>query len=334
MYSGTPVLVAGGAGYIGSQTCKALAQAGYLPVVLDNLVTGHAEAVRWGPLHKGDIRDEGLVAAIVRQYGICGAIHFAAFSQVGESVRDPARYYDNNVAAAVRFADALIGADVKALVFSSTAAVYGAPQVSLIPEDHPLQPINPYGASKLAFEQALGWLDGSHGLKSVVLRYFNAAGADPDGETGELHEPETHLIPLICGAALGQGPALTIFGQDYDTRDGTPIRDYVHVTDLARAHVLAIERLLQGGDSLTANLGAGAGSTVMEIMAAAEAVMGRPAPHRFGPRRAGDPVSLVADTRRAREELGWAPVRSDLHTIITDAWAWARATQASVLELS
>jgi UDP-glucose-4-epimerase GalE len=318
-----PILVAGGAGYIGAQTCKALAQAGYLPVTLDNLVMGHAAAVRWGPFHHGDIRDRELVLRLVREHGVQGAIHFAAHSLVGESVRDPAKYYDNNVAAGVAFTSALIEAGVRALVFSSTAAVYGVPEVSPIPEDHALAPINPYGASKLAFEGALRWLGEAHDLRWTVLRYFNAAGADPDGEVGELHEPETHLIPLLCRAVLGEGPPLTVFGRDYDTADGTPIRDYVHVVDLADAHVRAIGRLLEGGGNLTLNVGAGEGATVLQILAAAQAAIGRPVPHGFGPRRAGDPVSLVADTRRIQAELGWRPLRSDLETMIKDAYRWA-----------
>ena len=233
------ILVAGGAGYIGSQTCKALKAAGFLPVTLDNLSTGYAEAVKFGPFVRGDLRDRDLVIETVRAYGSKAAIHFAAFSLVGESVKDPAKYYDNNVAAANSFAKALIDAGVGAFVFSSTAATYGVPTTSPIPESHPTVPINPYGASKLAFEGALRWLGEAHPFRWIALRYFNAAGADLDGEVGESHEPETHLIPNLCKAVLGTGPGLTVFGQDSPTPDGTPIRDYIHVVDLAEAHVLA-----------------------------------------------------------------------------------------------
>ena len=262
------VLVAGGAGYIGSHACKALKAAGYLPVALDDLSTGYSQAVKWGPFVQADIRDRAAVTETVKTHGIKAAIHFAAFSQVGESVRDPAKYFDNNVGAAITFASTLIDAGVQAFVFSSTAAVYGVPSVSPIPETHATVPINPYGASKLAFEGALRWLGEAHPFRWAALRYFNAAGADPDGETGESHEPETHLIPNLIKAVLGTGPALTVFGEDYPTPDGTPIRDYIHVTDLAEAHVIAVRRLLQGSDSGVFNVGTGEGATVMQIIAA------------------------------------------------------------------
>jgi len=323
----TAILVAGGAGYIGSQTCKALKAAGFLPVTLDNLSTGYRQAVKFWPLVEADLRDRDTVKRTVEQYGIKAAIHFAAYSLVGESVRDPAKYYDNNVGAATAFASALIEAGVGALVFSSTAAVYGIPTVSPIPESHPTDPINPYGATKLAFEGALRWLGEAHPFAWTALRYFNAAGADPDGEVGESHEPETHLIPNLCKAVLGTGPALTVFGQDYDTPDGTPIRDYIHVVDLAQAHVLAIRRLLDGGDSGVFNVGTGQGCTVMEILDAAERVLGRKVPYSVGPRRAGDPPSLVADSSRLKAAFGWAPARSDLDSIIADAARWQGARQ-------
>jgi UDP-glucose 4-epimerase/UDP-arabinose 4-epimerase len=322
------ILVAGGAGYIGSQTCKALKQAGYLPVTLDNLSTGYEQAVKFGPLVKGDLRDTALVQATVRQYAIQGAIHFAAYSLVGESVRDPAKYYDNNVGAANTFASALIGAGVEAFVFSSTAAAYGVPTASPIPEDHPTVPINPYGASKLAFEGALRWLGEAHPFRWIALRYFNAAGADLDGEVGESHEPESHLIPNLCKAALGAGPALTVFGQDYPTPDGTPIRDYIHVADLAQAHVLAIRRLMakdaSGGEGGIFNVGTGEGATVMQIIAAAQEVLGQKVPYSIGPRRAGDPPSLVADATRLKSAFGWSAKHSDLQTIIRTAARWQR----------
>jgi UDP-glucose 4-epimerase/UDP-arabinose 4-epimerase len=318
------VLVAGGAGYIGSHACKALKRAGYLPVTLDNLSTGYRPAVKWGPLVEADIRDRDAVAKAVAEHGIKAAIHFAAFSLVGESVRDPARYYDNNVGAAVAFADALIGSGVQALVFSSTAATYGVPSASPIPEDHATVPINPYGASKLAFEGALRWLGEAHPFRWTALRYFNAAGADPDGEIGESHEPETHLIPNLCKAVVGTGPALTVFGQDYPTPDGTPIRDYIHVTDLAEAHVIAIRRLLDGAKSGIFNVGTGEGATVMQIIAAAEAALGQKVPYTVGPRRAGDPPSLVADSSKLKAAFGWTPRHSDLETIIATAARWQR----------
>ena len=318
------VLVAGGAGYIGSHACKALKAAGYLPVTLDNLSTGYRPAVKWGPLIEADIRDDDAVRAAVAKHGIKAAIHFAAFSLVGESVKDPAKYYDNNVGAAVAFADALIGAGVQALVFSSTAATYGVPSASPIPEDHPTVPINPYGASKLAFEGALRWLGEAHPFRWTALRYFNAAGADPDGEIGESHEPETHLIPNLCKAVVGTGPALTVFGQDYPTPDGTPIRDYIHVTDLAEAHVIAVRRLLEGADSGIFNVGTGEGATVMQIIAAAEAALGRKVPYTVGPRRPGDPPSLVADSSKLKAAFGWTPKHSDLETIISTAARWQR----------
>jgi UDP-glucose 4-epimerase/UDP-arabinose 4-epimerase len=318
------ILVAGGAGFIGAQTCKALYRAGYLPITLDNLSTGYEAAVKWGPFHPGDLRDRDLVIQLVRQYDIKAAIHFAAYSLVGESVTNPAKYYDNNVGAATLFASALIEAGVEALVFSSTAAVYGVPSVSLIPETHPTVPINPYGASKLAFEGALRWLGEAHPFRWTALRYFNAAGADPDGEVGESHVPETHLIPLLCKACLGTGKGLTVFGQDYDTPDGTPIRDYVHVVDLAEAHVLAVARLIGGGDSRILNVGTGEGVTVMQMTEAAERTLGLKVPYEVGPRRAGDPPSLVADSRQIKALLGWKPVCSDLDSLIRDAARWQR----------
>jgi UDP-glucose-4-epimerase GalE len=318
------VLVAGGAGYIGSQTCKALKSAGFLPVTLDNLSTGYRDAVKWGPFVEGDLRDGALVTKTVEDYDIRAAIHFAAYSLVGESTRDPGKYYDNNVGAANAFAAALIGAGVDAFVFSSTAATYGIPTVSPIPESHPTVPINPYGASKLAFEGTLRWLGEAHLFRWIALRYFNAAGADLNGEVGESHDPETHLIPLLCKAAYGKGPGLTVYGQDYETPDGTPIRDYIHVVDLAEAHVLAVRRLLAGAESGIFNVGTGEGATVMQVIEAAERVLERKVPYVVGPRRAGDPPSLVADSSRLKAAFGWTPRHSDLDTIIRTAARWQR----------
>jgi UDP-glucose 4-epimerase/UDP-arabinose 4-epimerase len=318
------VLVAGGAGYIGSHACKALKAAGYTPVTLDNLATGYRGAVKWGPFIEADIREAAVVRQVVKTHRIKAAIHFAAFSLVGESVKNPAKYFDNNVGAANAFASALIGAGVQAFVFSSTAATYGVPSASPIPEDHPTVPINPYGASKLAFEGALRWLGEAHPFRWTALRYFNAAGADLDGEIGESHEPETHLIPNLCKAVVGTGPALSVFGQDYPTPDGTPIRDYIHVTDLAEAHVIAVRRLLEGAQSDIFNVGTGEGATVMQIIAAAEEALGRKVPYSVGPRRAGDPPSLVADSSKLKAAFGWRPKHSDLKTIISTAARWQR----------
>lgn len=316
------MLVAGGAGYIGAQTCKALHSAGYLPVTLDNLSKGYRPQVKWGPLHEGDLRDSDLVRSLVRQYDIVGALHFAAFIEVGESVRDPLKYWDNNVSAATAFAGALIEAGVQAFLFSSTAAVYGTPQYSPIPENHPTSPINPYGWTKLVFERALADFGAAHPFRWTALRYFNAAGADLDGEIGESHEPESHLIPLAAKAALGKGKALTVFGNDFDTPDGTPIRDYIHVVDLAEAHVEALRRLIDGGENLIMNVGTGAGHSVLEVIKAAERVSGKPVPHSIGARRAGDPAALVADASQIQQRFSWRPRHSDLDTILRTAWRW------------
>jgi len=316
------ILVAGGAGYIGSQACKALAAAGHLPVTLDNLSTGYREAVRFGPLIEADLRDGEAVAKAIRDYKIAGAMHFAACSLVGESVQNPVKYYENNVAAAVAFTAALLANGVKTLIFSSTAAVYGVPQADLIPETHPTSPINPYGSTKLAFEQALYWLARSDGLNYTVLRYFNAAGADLEGEIGESHQPETHLIPNVCKAVLGTAPALNVFGTDYPTADGTAIRDFIHVVDLADAHIIALERMLGGAAGDTFNVGTGSGFSVAEVISATEATLGRPVPRIIGPRREGDPAVLVADSSKLRTATGWTPRHSDLPTIIRTALRW------------
>lgn len=316
------ILVAGGAGYIGSQTCKVLAEAGYLPVTIDNLSTGHSGAVKYGPFVQADLTDRETILKAISDFKVEAAIHFAAFSLVGESTRAPAKYYANNVAAATEFASILVEGGVKGLVFSSTAAVYGVPQTRLIAEDHPKAPINPYGESKLAFERALYWISQAHDLKYTILRYFNAAGADLDGEVGESHTCETHLIPLICQAALGTGKPLTVFGSDYATKDGSAIRDYIHVIDLATAHVAAIERLLAGGDSTVFNVGTGQGATVLEVIRKTEEILGVTVPMSMGPRRDGDPEILVADVRKIQAELNWAPKYSDLDTIIRTAAQW------------
>jgi UDP-glucose-4-epimerase GalE len=316
------VLVTGGAGYIGSHTCKALALAGGLPVALDNLIHGHKAAVRWGPLVEGDLRDRAFVEGAIREYRIDAVVHFAGYAYVGESMRDPGKYFGNNVAASLALLEAMQACGVGRFVFSSTCATYGVPESLPILEEHAQHPVNPYGESKLFVERALHWYAVAHDLRSVALRYFNAAGADPDGEIGEDHDPETHLIPLAIGAALGRRPPLQIYGTDYPTPDGTAVRDYVHVTDLADAHVRALDYLEAGGESSAFNLGAGRGYSVREVVAAVERTVKREMPRREAARRPGDPASLVAAPGRARDRLGWAPQHSDLDTIIATAWRW------------
>jgi UDP-arabinose 4-epimerase len=320
--SGT-VLVTGGAGYVGSHTAKALAQAGYHPVTLDNLGRGFAHAVRWGPLERGDVLDRGFLDAAIKRWQPQAVLHFAAFSYVGESVTAPGLYYRNNVVGSLTLLEAMRDHAIPNIVFSSTCATYGLPVRLPLSEDHPQAPINPYGASKLMVERLLTDFGSAHGLRSVALRYFNAAGADPDGEIGENHDPETHLIPLAIGAALGIQPKLKIFGTDYETADGTCIRDYIHVTDLAAAHVAALRHLEAGGASMACNLGTGAGLSVRAILTEVERVAGRPVPAEEGPRRAGDPPELVADPARARQLLGWVPQRSDIASVISTAYEWA-----------
>jgi UDP-arabinose 4-epimerase len=322
------VLVTGGAGYIGSHACKALAQAGYEPVAYDNLVYGHRESVRWGPLEIGDTADEARLVEVIERHRPVAALHFAAFAYVGESVTDPGKYYRNNVGGTIGLLEALRRCEVRRLVFSSTCATYGIPETGNIAEDHPQAPINPYGRSKLMVEAILRDYDAACGLRSLSLRYFNAAGADPDGEIGEHHDPETHLIPLILDAALGRRPHITIFGSDYDTPDGTCIRDYIHVTDLAAAHVQALAALEGGEPTGAINLGIGAGYSVREVIDAARRITGREIPSTNGPRRPGDPARLVAAADRARTVLGWTPAHPDLDAIIGTAWRWHRRLHA------
>ncbi len=316
------ILVTGGAGYIGSQTAKALAQAGFTPVVLDNLSAGSADVVRWGPLVVGAVNDSALLRKVMDEHRTVGVVHFAASTSVGESMTAPRKYFQNNLVSTLTLLDAMVDSGVRHIVFSSTAAVYGNPQHVPIQEDHPKAPINPYGEGKLFVERALHWYAQAYGLTYTALRYFNAAGADPDGETGERHDPETHLVPLVVQTALGKRPVLDVLGTDYPTRDGTAIRDYVHTADLADAHRLALQRLLGGGASDVFNLGTGNGYTVREVIAAVEKVSGRTVPVRDAPRRAGDPPSLVADPRRAIHPLDWPPRHSDLETIVRTAWLW------------
>lgn len=318
----TSIIVTGGAGYIGSHACKALALAGFTPVTVDNLERGFREAVRWGPLEVADIADRARMAEIFRAHRPAAVMHFAAHAYVGESVADPLLYYRNNTAGSLGLIEAMLAAGVDRLVFSSTCATYGPPRSLPIDETHPQAPINPYGHSKLMVERIIKDAEAASPLKSVILRYFNAAGADPDGEIGENHDPETHLIPLAIDAALGRTGPLTVFGDDYDTADGTCVRDYIHVSDLADAHVLALRHLLDGGDPLVLNLGNGAGFSVRAVIAATEAATGNRVPVKMGPRRPGDPAQLVADNAKAREILGWDPKRPDLTTQVADAWRW------------
>jgi UDP-arabinose 4-epimerase len=319
------ILVTGGAGYIGSHTCKALAQAGVTPVSLDNLVYGHQWAVRWGPLERGDIADRAMLDDVMRRYRPQAVMHFAAYAYVGESVQDPGKYYRNNVAGTLTLLEAMRDHAVGAVVFSSTCATYGCPTALPIREDHPQHPVNPYGASKLMVERMLRDFDAAHGIRSISLRYFNAAGADPAGEIGESHDPETHLIPLLLEAADGRRPALTIYGEDYDTPDGTCIRDYIHVSDLADAHVLALRSLLDGAGTTAFNLGNGEGFSVRQVVERARAVTKKDIRVIIGARRVGDPPVLVADATRALETLGWRPKHTSLDDSLETAWRWLRS---------
>jgi UDP-arabinose 4-epimerase len=326
------VLVTGGAGYIGSHTTKALAGAGHEVVVLDNFSTGHRWAVKWGPCVEGDLADAALVTSALKTYGIDAVMHFAASIQVGESVRDPKKYFWNNVVNTLRLLDAMIATGVPHIVFSSSAAVYGNPEKVPIPEEHPTRPVNPYGETKLMMERALEAYGAAYGLRWTALRYFNAAGADPDGELGEEHDPESHLIPLVIRAALGRSPYVEVYGSDYPTPDGTPIRDYIHITDLADAHVKALEYLARGGESVALNLGTGKGHTVREVVAAVGRLCEGPVPFRDAPRRAGDPPALVADPSKAISFLGWEPRFPDLAAIVESAWKWHGRSSESKVE--
>ncbi len=313
------VLVTGGAGYIGSHTARALSEQGFEPVVLDDLGRGHRDAVRFGPFVEGDVGDRALVARVVDEHRIEAVVHFAAFTAVGESVRDPRTYWTNNTLKTFALIDTLVTSGVKNMVFSSTAATYGDPQTLPLREDHRLAPVNPYGATKLAVEMILRSYGDAYGLRWMALRYFNAAGAHPDGTMGERHDPETHLVPLTIEAALGRRPPLTVFGTDYATPDGTAVRDYIHVLDLADAHVRALRHLAAGGASEAVNLGTGTGNSVREIITTVEAVLGKKVPHTLGPRREGDPPSLVADPTRAKQVLSWTPRYTDIRELIETA---------------
>jgi UDP-glucose-4-epimerase GalE len=316
------ILVTGGAGYIGSHTAKALSRAGYRPVTYDSLVYGHRHAVKWGPFIEGDIADTAKLERVIKDEAIDAVVHFAAFAYVGESVTKPEIYFQNNVVGSLSLLDAMRHTGVKPIVFSSTCATYGMPDRMPITEDTLQRPINPYGETKLMIERALAWYGPAHDIRSVSLRYFNACGADPEGEIGEEHDPETHLIPLILDAALGKRAAIDVFGTDYPTPDGTAVRDYIHVQDLADAHVKALAYLFAGGRTTQVNLGTGTGNSVREVIDAVERVTGRAVPKREVARRAGDPPELVADPSKANSLLGWKPQMSDIDSIIRTAWAW------------
>ena len=314
------LLVVGGAGYIGAHMVRCLRKAGFSVVVLDNLVSGRREAVGDAVFFEGDCGDGALLATLFHKYRFDGVLHFASHIQVGESVSDPAKYYDNNLARTLTLLNTMVNYKVRHFVFSSTAAVFGNPEILPIDEQHPQHPINPYGRTKWMVEQLLTDYATAYGFRYGCLRYFNAAGADDSGEIGECHDPETHLIPLVLQVASGKRPHIIVFGDDYDTKDGTCIRDYVHVNDLADAHLKMLEYMWKGGEETAFNLGTGNGYSVMEVIEMARKVTGKEIAVKTEGRRTGDPVSLVADGTRARKLLDWNPKRSDLQTIIRDAW--------------
>ena len=318
------ILVVGGAGYIGSYMAKYLSKSGYTPVVLDNLVCGHREAAKYGPLFHGSMNDANLLEEIFSAHPISAVMHFAAFCYVGESVQFPAKYYQNNVANTLALLEVMLKMKVNRFIFSSSCAIYGDPVEIPMTEEHPQKPINPYGRTKLIVEEILDDYRQAYGLEAISLRYFNAAGADPDGELGEDHDPETHLIPLVLKTALGQRAHVDIFGNDYPTADGTCIRDYIHIEDLARAHLLALERMLAGLSGRAYNLGSARGYSVMEVMEVCRRVTGKEIPARVVARRPGDPAVLVSSSQKALEDLGWKPDFPDLETIVETAWNWHR----------
>lgn len=319
------ILVCGGAGYIGSHMIKLLRVEGIDHVVFDNLERGNAPAIKDSKFIQGDLRNRSDIAKVLDQYPISLVMHFAAYIEVGESVKDPATFWENNVFAVWNLLEECRAREIKQIVFSSTAAVYGEPSIIPIPENHPKNPANPYGETKLAVERMLGGYNDSYGIRSVCLRYFNACGADPEGELGEDHRPETHLIPRVLLAAAGRAPEITVFGTDYETPDGTCIRDYVHVSDIADAHLLAIRYLKSGGATNRFNLGSGNGFSVKEVISAAKEVVGHDFPVGNGERRPGDPARLIADSTRAREVLGWKPKYDDVRVCVRHAWNWMQA---------
>ena len=321
------ILVTGGAGYIGSHACKALAKAGYTPVTYDNLSRGHRWAVKWGPLEEGDIADEARLREVIRTHQPDAVMHFAAYAYAGESVQEPALYYGNNVSGSWRLLESLRAEGVSKIVFSSSCSVHGDAAVQPITESAPYQPVSPYGFSKFAIERMLSDYGRAYDLKSVSLRYFNASGADPDGGIGEVHEPETHLIPLVLEVAAGKRKHLQIHGSDYPTPDGTCVRDYIHVSDLARAHVMALDRMLGHGLTGAYNLGTGVGYSVQQVVDAARQVTGHKIPVEMGPRREGDPARAVADPSLAKQKLGWEAEFKELPAIIGSAWRWMQKGQ-------
>jgi UDP-glucose-4-epimerase GalE len=321
----TEILVTGGAGYIGSTMCKHLKAKGYLPVVIDSLITGHRQAIKWGPFFEGSLEDSALLEQVFSRHRPAAVMHFAASCYVGESVHKPYQYYRNNVAATINLLGVMQRHGISNLIFSSSCATYGEPEETPMTEKHPQKPINPYGRSKLMVEQIIKDMRTAGDLRYISLRYFNAAGADPDGEVGEDHRPETHIIPLVLQTALGRRDAINIYGDDYPTRDGTCIRDYIHINDLAQAHLLALEKLLNGHPGDIYNLGNGGGYSVREVIETARSVTGRPIPVVKAGRRAGDPGELVSASEKARTELRWKPQFPDLRDIIATAWEWHRS---------
>ena len=318
------ILVTGGAGYIGSHTVRQLQRSGFEPVVFDNLSEGHAWAANGVKLIEGDLSNETLLRRVLRENSIAAVMHFAASTYVGESVTNPRKYFDNNSVNSLNLLGAMVDENVKTIVFSSTCATYGVPNKLPITEDEPSKPVNPYGHSKAFVERELESYGRAYGLRWAALRYFNASGADASGEIGEDHDPETHLIPLLIQAVLGVRAAVEIFGTDYPTPDGTPIRDYIHVTDLGNAHVLALRHLMQGGEPVAVNLGTGRGYSVRELIRCVESVAERPVPVKESPRREGDPPALVANPAKAREVLGWQAECSSIENIVGTAWRWHR----------
>ena len=322
MSSNKFILVTGGAGYIGSHVCKILSQNGFTPITYDNLCSGNKEAVKWGPFEEGDIRDRSRLRDVLRKYNPAAIMHFAALIQVGQSVIDPAIYYHNNVYGSLCLLEEARAHNINHMIFSSTAAVYGIPETSPVPEDAAHAPINPYGQTKLMMERMIHDYANAYGLKYAILRYFNAAGADPDTETGSAYKTDSHIIPLLMRAASGLNPDIKLFGEDYDTPDGTAVRDYIHVTDLANAHVLSLNHILSGKDNITINIGTNKGYSVSEVIDAAKRITHKNITVVKSPRRAGDPAILVADASKAGNIIQWTPTLSSLDTIVETAWKW------------